>query len=193
MILMKLSFIPYKKGKEKMKVKNLFDGNNIINRELDELKAVEAIEALKKKPIEALNNLVNMILGIDKTRVLIGVPSNPQIKHFINTDLEKGSENQKERLIVFLNALMQTGGGAITLKICNEDNTFDVCGIMLKFNGEWFITLKAELIFTRAKQRLILNPQKWVLVFPFPSAEWKILKILSILKLRVCRTYTTMY
>lgn len=117
----------------------------MIDRELDELKAVEAIEALKQKPIEALNNLVNKILGIDKTRVLIGVPSNPKIKHFINTDLEKGSEKQKERLIVFLNALMQTGGGAITLKIVNEDNTFDVSGIMLKFNGEWFAVTKEEM------------------------------------------------
>lgn len=117
----------------------------MIDRELDELKAVEAIEALKQKPIEALNNLVNKILCIDKTRVLIGVPSNPKIKHFINTDLEKGSENQKERLIVFLNALMQTGGGAITLKIVNEDNTFDVSGIILKFNGEWFAVTKEEM------------------------------------------------
>ena len=117
----------------------------MIDREKDELKAVEVIEALKQKPIEALNNLVNMILNIDKTRVLIGVPSNPKIKHFITTDLEKGSEKQKERLIVFLNALMQTGGGAITLKIFNEDNTFDVCGIMLKFNGEWFAVTKEEM------------------------------------------------
>ena len=91
------------------------------------------------------NNLVNKILGINKTRVLIGVPSNPRIKHFISADLEKGSEKQKERLIVFLNALMQTGGGAITLKICNEDNTFDVCGIILKFNGEWFAISKDEM------------------------------------------------
>ena len=117
----------------------------MIDRELDELKAVEIIDNLKQKPVEALNNLINKILGIDKTRVLIGVPSNPKAKHFINTDLEKGSEKQKERLIVFLNALMQTGGGAITLKIVNEDDTFDVCGIMLKFNGEWFAVSKEEM------------------------------------------------
>lgn len=83
-----------------------------------------------------MKTLVNKILGIEKNRVLIGVPSNPQIKHFINTDLEKGSEKQEERLIIFLDALMQTGGGAITLKIVNDDNSCEVCGIMIKSNGE---------------------------------------------------------
>lgn len=92
-----------------------------------------------------MKTLVNKILGIDKTRVLIGVPSNPQIKHFINTDLEKGSEKQEERLIIFLDALMQTGGGAITLKIVNDDNSCEVCGIMLKSNGEWFTVSKEEM------------------------------------------------
>ena len=92
-----------------------------------------------------MKTLVNKILGIDKTRVLIGVPSNPQIKHFINTDLEKGSEKQEERLIIFLDALTQTGGGAITLKIVNDDNSCEVCGIMIKSNGEWFTVSKEEM------------------------------------------------
>lgn len=92
-----------------------------------------------------IEKLSERILSINKNRVLIGVPSNPEIQYYLSADLQQGGENQETMLITFFDSLMHTGGGAITLKVVNDDNTFDVCGICVKSNGEWFAVPKEEM------------------------------------------------
>lgn len=100
-----------------------------------------------------VKDLVNTIYNVDKNFVLVAVPSDTKIDKYLEIGFKKGFRKlpfieqckRRDNLSAFFKTFMKMGGGGVTLKIQNENDTFDVFGFFVKSNGESLDVPKDEL------------------------------------------------
>lgn len=100
-----------------------------------------------------VKNLVNTIYNVDMNFVLVAVPSDKKIDNYLEIGFKKGFKTlplieqieRRNKLSIFFKSFVKMGGGGVTFKISNEDDTFDVFGFFVKSNGEWFAVPKDEM------------------------------------------------